>query len=160
MTRGEIPVPLRSNRDYRIRFARGQQTQAQGGGVDGVGVRAQRPQIRQPTRIADEAGAGNAVMCADRQRCAILARALPERGVIHHVRAGIIDRGGDGAARFHHGAGNDEFGLVLEKGARAVDGVDDKAAPAFQPGLVVGGFFGQPAIIGTRALQPFLQERV
>jgi hypothetical protein len=139
---GEVPVPFGPHGDHCVGFAFRQQGQAQGGGIHGAGFRPQGAQIAQPPRIADQLRAINLGMAGDVDRPAVLARAAALDRVVHDVRAGIIDRRGDGLAVLDHGAGHDELGPVFQKRAGAVDRVHQKSCD------------GRTGAIGRRRFPP------
>ena len=76
------------------------------------------------------------------------------------VRRRVEDGGGHGAPLRDERRRDGELGLALEEGSGAVDGIDDEDAFGLEPGGIVLGLFGQPAIAGAGLTQAPLEKVV
>ena len=93
-------------------------------------------------------------------RLAVHGRAAAAPGGIGFRQSGHVQHAEPGPAIFHQRYRYAPALVALDKGAGAVDGINNKNKPFAQPLGVVGGLFGQPAGFGQEKRKLFLEQPV
>ena len=84
----------------------------------------------------------------------------PARDFKHLTAHGIDDGGENRSAVLDQSEGDHPIVAPLDEGAGSIDGIDDPDATGMQAIIMLGAFFREPSVTGTRALEPFRQQRI